>query len=44
MLEKATTVKRYSPVGSELEKQIDIAKKKCHGSDKVHEFDEENDF
>ena len=42
VLEKAATIKRfeYSPLGSELKKQIDIANKKQYqGLDKVYEFD-----
>ena len=41
-LGKVATIKRfeYSPLGSELEKQTDIAKKHYQKLDKVYEFDE----
>ena len=41
LLEKAATMKRfeYWPLGSELKKQTDIAKKHNQGLDKIYEFD-----
>ena len=41
LFEKAATVKKlkYSPLGSDLKMQIDIARKQYQGLDKVHEFD-----
>ena len=45
-LEKAATIKRFehSPLGSELKKQTDSAKKQYQALDKVYEFDKENDL
>ena len=46
IFEKAATIKRfeYSPLGSELEKQTDLAKKQYQGLDKVCEFDKDDYF
>ena len=45
LLEKLSIRKRleFLPLGSELKKQTDIAKKQYHGLSKVHRFDNEDD-
>ena len=45
LLEKAVIIKifEYSPLYSELKKQIDIAKKQCQRRDKVYEFDKKEE-
>ena len=44
LLEKAATIRRfeYSPLGIELKKQTDIAKKQYEGLDKVYKFNKNN--
>ena len=44
LLEKAATIKRfeYSPLGNELKKQTDIAKKQYQGQDKTFSFSKYN--
>ena len=44
-LEKAATIKRFdhSPLGSEMKKQTDSAKKEYQGLGKIHRFDKEDD-
>ena len=46
LFEKIASIKifEYSPLGSELKKETDIAKKQYRRLDKVYEFGKEDDF